>query len=182
MWLVAVPIAIAVVLGGFLGLGYIALRLINLFSRRMQHPRFGEIKYFAGVWEAVGAAAGTKKVSFHLPGDRNGPSEEAVSLIERVDNSWDALEPEFLRRFSAEILESDYPDMFPDIPEAAKRMDRVRLKAVTRLSDISVEKSPKGDDMLVYIGFLHDWDPEHTRSLVVDRNLKVVDYGLTVGM
>ena len=182
MRLIALPIAVLVVLGSLFGLGYIALRVINLFSGRMKHPKFGEMSYFMGVWQATGTAAGARDVVFAIPGNRTGPSEEALRLIDKVEATWKDLEPEFLRRFSQEILQSDYPEMHPDLPEVAKRMDTERLKSVTQLADISIEKAPKGDDMLVYLGFLHDWDPEHTRSLVVDRNLKVVDYGLTVGM
>ena len=120
MWLIAVPIAIAVVLGSFIGLGYITLRLIALFNRRMKHPKLGEIRYFWGVWQASGSAIGEKDVSFHIPGDRTGPSEDAVQLIDRVKKAWPDLEPEFLTRFAEEILESDYPDMYPDVPAAAE--------------------------------------------------------------
>lgn len=138
IWLLAVPIAVTVVLGIFLGLGYVFLRLISLFSRRMAHPRFGEMRYFMGVWEATGVAAGVKDVFFAIPGNRNGPSDDAVRMIDMVEKAWTDLEPEFLRRFSKEILESDYPEMSPDVPDAAERMDQARLRSVTQLSDISI--------------------------------------------
>jgi hypothetical protein len=182
IYIFAVIVAIAAVIGGLIALIYLAGKATNALSKTRDDPKFGKMRYFAGLWSFDRKIATTPGVSINLPGKKTGPDPKAVSLLAMVEDDWPTIEAQFLERFAAEIIDQIGDGMGEDLLTLAHEQDKAALRQFTELSAISVEQSADGKEFRVWVDFLHNWDPEHTGSLVLDEDGEVVDYGMTVGM
>jgi len=182
MTIIAIPIAIAVVIGTLVALIFIAGKVTNALGKTRPHPKFGEMRYVMGLWTYHAPVGGKAKVEINVPGNRKEPSAKAEALVEKIIAGWPQYESQFLDAFAAEILEQFGEEDLPEVVTLARGSDRRALLAHTELDNISVEQSENGRIVSAHIAFLHAWDPEHTRSLVVNGKGEVEDYGLTVGL
>lgn len=178
----AVPLAAVLVIGLLFGGLYIAAQLGSLFSKRLNDPDLGELRYFWGVWTGQAGGSVFQNAACYLPGSRKAPDVAAKKLVQKVNAEWPQIENAFLDAFASEIASEGAPEVYEHVEEAARSLDAARLKKFSWLSEISVEADKKTGQMRIWLGFLHQWDPEHTRSLVLNQNLKVEDYGLTCAL
>ncbi len=181
-YIIAIPVAIVVVIGTLLAVVYLAGKVTNALAKTSQHPKFGAMRYVMGVWTYYAPVGQNSTVAIHVPGNRSAPDAKAEALVQKIVNNWVAYESRFLDAFAAEILEHLRDEDMSDVITLARSSDKTALLDHTELDNISIEKSADGKNVSAWISFLHAWDPEHTRSLVVDSKGTVEDYGLSVGM
>lgn len=188
-YIIVVPVAIAVVLGGLFGLVVLAGKITNLLSKKVVHPKYGPARYTMGVWSLTRAIGEYEKVLVYLPGTRTQIDHRADTFLTRIEAHWPYLQSEFLKNFAQEIR--DHHDDFaalnsalpwPSILHMAQQSDLSGLLQFAQLTAISVEQSNDGKKQRAWVEFHHAWDPEHSRTLLVGTDCKVQDYGMTVEM
>ena len=174
---ILVPVLVLVATIGLLA-GIV--RLIALFAVKRNDPQFGAMRYQFGVWQGS-VRIERKRVDLFLPGNRKDILPGARELAQTVIASHTKLQEEFLPRFAEEIAEE--PNIVPPkAKSAAGAGDFETLAKYSKLSEISVEKHPDKHEFRAWIAYLHHWDQEHRRSLVLNEKLVVEDYGMTVGL
>lgn len=161
---------------------YLLARIKARFARRIEDSDLGTLKYFWGSWSGHLDVDRAVNVFISLPGNRSGPLSTAHALMMKVLSNWQIVEKRFLKNFVKEILTEGVPSEYKHVKRIAARRDYDALARLSDLSEISIEVHEETGELLAWIAFLHEWDPEHTRSLILRRDLSVEGYGLTVGM
>ena len=182
--IVVLLLSLAAAAAVFASLFFAFIGLSKLFAKRRDDSDFGAMRYSWGVWTgSFDVAAKQKPVPVYLPGSRVEPDNRSRQVLVELSHRWPSIEETFLDQFAAEILEGDVPlESQKAYEDAARERARDLLLSLSDLSDISVEKHEETEELRLWVNFLHEWDPEHTRSLLLNEDLTFNDYGLTCGM
>lgn len=188
-YIIVVPVAIAVVLGGLFGLVVLAGKVTDMFTKKVIHPKYGPARYVMGVWSVTRSFGDYDKVAVYLPGSRTQIDHRADMFLTKIEAKWPNLQSEFLKHFAREIRDNrddfvaqDSALPWPQILDTALQSDLSGLLKFSQLTSLSIEQSNDGKKQRAWINFHYAWDSEHSRTLLVGADCAVQDYGISVEM